>query len=105
MLPEEDFGVENEPLRMAAEPKMAYRNEKLITETKHTREKLDEFIGDYNRMYNTKYSTKDNQDFYNYYKDIAKRIKEREGEKRESERKRPRGHFVGRQYVFNGVWR
>ncbi len=87
MLPEEDFGVENEPLRMAAEPKMAYRNEKLITETKHTREKLDEFIGDYNRMYNTKYSTKDNQDFYNYYKDIAKRIKEREKEgSKESDR-------------------
>jgi len=45
---------------------------------KHTREKLDEFIADYNAMYNTKFSTKDSQSFYNYYKDIAKRIKERE---------------------------
>lgn len=54
---------------------------------KHTREKLDDFIGDYNRMYNTKYSTKDSQDFYNYYKDIAKRIKEREKEgSKESDR-------------------
>lgn len=54
---------------------------------KHTREKLDEFIGDYNKMYNTKYSTKDSQDFYNYYKDIAKRIKEREKEgSKESDR-------------------
>jgi len=44
----------------------------------HTREKLDEFIEDYNAMYNTKFSTKDSQSFYNYYKDIAKRIKERE---------------------------
>ena len=44
----------------------------------HTREKLDKFIGDYNAMYNTRYSTKDSQSFYNYYKDIAKRIKERE---------------------------
>jgi type I restriction enzyme R subunit len=45
---------------------------------KHTREKLDEFIGDYNAMYNTRFSTKDSQSFYNYYKDIAKRIKDRE---------------------------
>lgn len=45
---------------------------------KHSRDKLDEFIGDYNQMYQTKYSTKDSQSFYNYYKDISKRIKERE---------------------------
>ena len=44
----------------------------------HTREKLDEFIEDYNALYNTKFSTKDSQSFYNYYKDIAKRIKDRE---------------------------
>lgn len=44
----------------------------------HNREKLDAFIADYNRMYQTKFSTKDSQGFYNYYKDIAKRIKERE---------------------------
>jgi len=29
-------------------------------------------------MYQTAYSTKDSQSFYNYYKDIAKRMKERE---------------------------
>ena len=46
--------------------------------TQHTREKLDSYIEDYNRMYQTKYSTKDSQSFYNYYKDISKRIKERE---------------------------
>ena len=46
---------------------------------KHTREKLDEFISDYNQMYKTSYSTKDSG-FYNYYKDIAKRVKEREKE-------------------------
>ncbi len=44
----------------------------------HSREKLDEFIEDYNALYNTKFSTKDSQSFYNYYKDIAKRIKDRE---------------------------
>lgn len=43
----------------------------------HTREKLDGFIGDYNAMFGTNYSTKDTQSFYNYYQDIAKRVKER----------------------------
>jgi type I restriction enzyme R subunit len=43
----------------------------------HTREKLEGFIGDYNAMFGTKYSTKDTQSFYNYYQDIAKKVKER----------------------------
>lgn len=47
---------------------------------KHSRERLDEFIADYNAMYKTKFSTKDSTSFYNYYKDIAKRIKDREKE-------------------------
>lgn len=53
----------------------------------HSREKLDGFIGDYNAMYGTAFSTKDSLSFYNYYKDIAKRIKERERENaKESDR-------------------
>ena len=40
-----------------------------------SRDKLDEFIGDYNAMFGTKYSTNDNQSFYNYYQDIAKRVR------------------------------
>jgi len=47
---------------------------------RHSREKLDEFISDYNAMYGTKFSTKTNDGFYNYYKDIAKRVKERDKE-------------------------
>jgi type I restriction enzyme, R subunit len=43
----------------------------------HTREKLEGFIGDYNAMFGTKYSTKDTQSFYNYYQDIAKKVKGR----------------------------
>jgi len=43
----------------------------------HTRDKLEGFIGDYNQMFGTKYSTKDTQSFYNYYQDIAKKVKER----------------------------
>ena len=41
-------------------------------------EALDEFITDYNAMYNTSYSTKDGQVYENYFKDISKRLKERE---------------------------
>lgn len=45
---------------------------------KHSREKLDEFIADYNAMFGTKYSTKDSQSFYNYYNELSKRVKNKE---------------------------
>jgi type I restriction enzyme, R subunit len=47
---------------------------------RHSREKLDSYIADYNAMFGTSWSARDSQGFYNYYKDIAKRIKERERE-------------------------
>jgi type I restriction enzyme R subunit len=43
----------------------------------HSREKLDEFIEHYNKMFDTKFSTKDSESFYNYYNDISKKVKER----------------------------
>ena len=43
----------------------------------HTREKLDGFIADYNGMFSTNFSTKDTQSYYNYYQDIAKKVKQR----------------------------
>ena len=43
----------------------------------HSREKLDEYIVDYNKMFGTKLSTKDSQSFYNYYNDVSKKVKER----------------------------
>jgi type I restriction enzyme R subunit len=43
----------------------------------HSREKLDEFIDDYNKIFDTKFSTKDSESFYNYYNDISKKVKER----------------------------
>lgn len=52
--------------------------EKDAPQYSHSREKLEEFIADYNEMYQTKYNTRDSNSFYNYYKDIAKRIKERD---------------------------
>lgn len=44
---------------------------------KHSRDKLDEFIGHYNQMFGSSFSTKDSQSFYNYYNDISKKVKER----------------------------
>jgi type I restriction enzyme R subunit len=59
-------------MQMAAEPIPLYGK------AQHTRESLDEFIADYNKIFNTKYSTKDSQSFYNYYQDISKRVKNRD---------------------------
>ncbi len=39
------------------------------------RDQLDEFIADYNALFGTKYNTQDSQSFYNYYQDIAKRVR------------------------------
>ncbi len=61
----------DEELSMAAEPKVKYINSQ-------SRDKLEEFIADYNAMYETKFTTKDSQQFENYYKDISKRLKNRE---------------------------
>jgi len=41
----------------------------------HTREKLDGFILDYNGMFQTNYAT---NEFYSYYKDVGKRVKQRQ---------------------------
>jgi len=45
---------------------------------KHSRDKLEEYIGDYNQMFGSNYTTKDSKSFYNYYRDIAKKVKSRE---------------------------
>lgn len=44
----------------------------------HSRDKLESFIGDYNKMFGTNYTTKDSESFYNYYKNISKRVKAKE---------------------------
>jgi type I restriction enzyme R subunit len=58
-------------LPMAAEAQVLYKSS-------HTRDKLEAYIVDYNQMYDTSYSTRDSQQFENYFKDISKRLKERE---------------------------
>ncbi|RUA18482.1 MAG: type I restriction endonuclease subunit R [Flavobacteriia bacterium] len=61
-IPDEDYDD------FAAEPLSQY-------DTKHTRDKLEQFIGDYNQMFKTNYST---NEFYSYYKDIGKRVKNKQ---------------------------
>ena len=51
-----------------------------ISSRTHSRDKLNEFIADYNQMYQTQHSAKDSKSFYSYYKDIAKRMKDRDRE-------------------------
>lgn len=46
----------------------------------HSRDKLNEFIADYNQLYQTSHSAKDSKAFYAYYKDISKRMKDRDRE-------------------------
>lgn len=48
--------------------------------SKHSREVLEAYVGDYNQLYKTKQSVKDGKSFYTYYKDIAKRLKDRNKE-------------------------
>jgi type I restriction enzyme, R subunit len=43
----------------------------------HSRDVLEGYIGEYNEIFGTRFSTKDNQSYYNYYNDIAKKVKER----------------------------
>jgi type I restriction enzyme R subunit len=65
------YGYEDtELLDQAAEP--------ALSKFSHSREKLDEFISHYNKQFNTNFSTKDSLSFYNYYNDLARRVKSQE---------------------------
>ncbi|QSS96917.1 type I restriction endonuclease subunit R [Psychroflexus sp. ALD_RP9] len=55
--------------QQAAEPRQTYYS--------NNREALDAYLEDYNHQFKTKFSTKSSQDFYNYYNDVAKRVKDR----------------------------
>ncbi|HFD32311.1 MAG TPA: HsdR family type I site-specific deoxyribonuclease [Gammaproteobacteria bacterium] len=48
------------------------------SKAKQSREKLEACVEDYNAMYQTQQTVKDSKGFYTYYKDIAKRMKERD---------------------------
>ena len=47
-------------------------------EFKYSRDKLEEYLVDYKEMFGVEYTTKDSQSYYNYYRDIAKRVKNKE---------------------------
>ena len=49
-------------------------------QTSHSRDKLGQFITDYNQMFKTQHSVKDSKAFYTYYKEVAKRMKDRDRE-------------------------
>ncbi|TSD62274.1 type I restriction endonuclease subunit R [Inquilinus sp. KBS0705] len=61
-----------EEVSVLQEPKVLYNLRP------HTREKLDEFISDYNALFGSAYSTKDSESFYNYYNNISERVKKGE---------------------------
>lgn len=65
---EEEFELDK-----VAEPQAQY-NANVYS---HSRDKLEQFIGDYNSMFETSYTTKDSESFYNYYNDISKKVRER----------------------------
>ncbi len=70
---EEEFDLDK-----VAEPKAAYlAGSKESAVYSHSRDKLEQFIGDYNAMYKTSYTTKDSESYYNYYNDISKKVRER----------------------------
>jgi len=48
------------------------------TLNQHSRDKLESYIGNYNKVFGTKFTTKDSQSYYNYYNDIGKRVRSRE---------------------------
>lgn len=63
--------IEEEDLRQVAESELTYKS-------KRTRDKLDEFIVDYNKRFKTNHSAKDGNTFLAYKKDISKRVRKRE---------------------------
>ena len=66
---ETDF--DNVDLNVVAEHKPEYKI------NLHSRDKLEEYIADYNLLFGDNFTTKDSQSFYNYYNDISKKVKER----------------------------
>jgi len=65
-------------LPLVAEPQAEYGTlETHNNASQHSREKLDNYIKDYNKMFGTAYST-DSQHFYNYYNDISKKVKNKQ---------------------------
>lgn len=76
---EEAVGALPDDNNMANEPPAAYGNG-------HSREKLDRIITDYNAQFGTAFSTTDQKGMENYFKDITKKLREREKKDHERDR-------------------
>ncbi len=68
---EDDEFFDDSSMNMAAEPSVQYNSQ-------HTRDELENFIQHYNKQFSTNFTNKDSQSFYNYYNDIAKRVKHKQ---------------------------
>ncbi len=77
----QDYLPEEEEYDWAAEPKVNYKSS-------HTRDKLESYIGDYNKMFGQNFSTKDSESFQKYAQNISKRLKDREKENFDTEKDR-----------------
>ena len=62
---------EDDDLLKVAEPRLEYKSE-------HTRDTLENYIKHYNKEFGTNFTSNDSQSFYNYYNDIAKRVKSKQ---------------------------
>lgn len=67
----DDEFLNNDKYSIAAEPQVKYGNQ-------HTRDYLEDFMSHYNKQFSTNYTTKDSKSFYNYYNDVAKRVKHKQ---------------------------
>lgn len=63
-----DADYDEKDFNLVAEPLIEYN-------AQHKRDKLEEYISQYNKTFGTNYTTKDSLSFYNYYKDIAQRVR------------------------------
>ncbi|MBK7481536.1 MAG: type I restriction endonuclease subunit R [Flavobacteriales bacterium] len=68
---EEAVGALPEDTNLASEPPATYGSG-------HSRDAMDRIIGDYNAQFGTAFSTKDQKGLENYFKDITKKLRERE---------------------------
>lgn len=66
---EEDYTLFDEDMNS-----IEFINEEILD----SRDRLEEYIQDYNQIFGCDYTTRDSQSFYNYYNDIARRVKNRE---------------------------
>lgn len=74
----DDEFLNNDAYSIAAEPQTKYLSAEQAGGNQHSREYLEDFIVHYNKQFSTNFTTKDSKSFYNYYNDVAKRVKHKQ---------------------------